>query len=251
MTRKWGNLKPIGTEPYASNDVLSNLAETIHNAKTVGDLVSAQRNLFSFEAFSYHILLQPGTDKYDAKGHYWTDSLPAPIKEYYNGFNGKPDPTIDYVLSRGAPFWLSELRDDEAFVNEITKPLLDTAMTFTGDGLVLPLYGPFHKRGCMFLSFEKKRDFFETIFKWQLQGVAQSAHVKYCLLTNSIRHTINLTPRESEVLELITFGKTNPEIGKILKISTSTVSGYVKQIFLKLDVTDRVTAAMKARTFKP
>jgi len=71
------------------------------------------------------------------------------------------------------------------------------------------------------------------------------------VISNSIRTSIQLTSRESEVLELITFGKTNPEIGKILGISTSTVSGYVKQLFLKLGVSDRVTAALKARSFKP
>ena len=63
--------------------------------------------------------------------------------------------------------------------------------------------------------------------------------------------SVHLTQREAEVLQLITFGKTNPEIGSILGISTNTVSGYVKQIFLKLDVSDRVTAALRASTFNP
>jgi len=61
---------------------------------------------------------------------------------------------------------------------------------------------------------------------------------------------VNLTTREAEVLELITFGKTNAEIGTVLGISPNTVNGYVKQIFLKLDVTDRVSAAMRAQTLK-
>ena len=65
----------------------------------------------------------------------------------------------------------------------------------------------------------------------------------------SLRSSVKLTERESEVLELISFGKTNPEIGIILGISTSTVAGHVKRIFLKLNTNDRVTAALRAQNF--
>jgi len=65
----------------------------------------------------------------------------------------------------------------------------------------------------------------------------------------SLSFSVKLTNRESEVLELICFGKTNPEIGIILGISTSTVSGYVKSIFIKFNATDRVTVALRAQSF--
>ena len=61
-----------------------------------------------------------------------------------------------------------------------------------------------------------------------------------------LQSQVKLTNRESEVLELMTYGKTNPEIGVILNISANTVSSYVKQIYLKLGTTDRVTTALKA-----
>ena len=205
--------------------------------------------LMAYTAFSYHHLPQIGSIKYDRKGKYWTDSLPAPIKKYYDSHNGKTDPAMDFVLSKGAPFWLTELRGIEEFLDGKSKYLVDSTLELTGDGLILPLFGPFHKRGCCFLCFGKKRDFFDDVFKWQLQALAQASHVKYCIITNSLQMSIKLTTRESDVLELITFGKTNPEIGKILGISTSTVAGYVKQIFLKLGVSDRVSAALRARSF--
>ena len=50
-----------------------------------------------------------------------------------------------------------------------------------------------------------------------------------------------------EVLELLSFGKSNPEIAKILGISSNTVAGYVKQIYLKLGTNDRVSAALRAQ----
>jgi len=79
--------------------------------------------------------------------------------------------------------------------------------------------------------------------------MAQTAHVRYCTIIESLRNSIKLTNREVDVLELISFGKTNPEIGIILGISTNTVSGYLKKLFLKFDIQDRVTLAMRAQTF--
>jgi len=67
-------------------------------------------------------------------------------------------------------------------------------------------------------------------------------------MLEKLQKQVRLTNRETEVLELITFGKTNPEIGIILNISSNTVSGYVKQIFLKLGTSDRVTTALRARS---
>ena len=74
-------------------------------------------------------------------------------------------------------------------------------------------------------------------------------HIRYSRMQESLQATIKLTDRESAVVELITFGKTNPEIGLILGISTSTVAGHVKRIFLKFNATDRVTVALRARSF--
>ncbi|OYY75145.1 MAG: DNA-binding response regulator [Gammaproteobacteria bacterium 28-57-27] len=56
-----------------------------------------------------------------------------------------------------------------------------------------------------------------------------------------------LTERETEVLQLISKGLTQAESGRILGISQHTVSGYVKDIYRKLNVTSRAEAALRAR----
>ena len=56
-----------------------------------------------------------------------------------------------------------------------------------------------------------------------------------------------LTPREVEILELIAQGLDNPEIARRLSISSKTVRNHVSNIFNKLQVTDRVQAALRAR----
>lgn len=56
----------------------------------------------------------------------------------------------------------------------------------------------------------------------------------------------NLTQRELEVLKLLTDGKTNSQIAKEIIISTNTAKAHVGNILTKLEVKDRVQAAVKA-----
>ena len=53
----------------------------------------------------------------------------------------------------------------------------------------------------------------------------------------------SLTQRESEVLLWITYGKSNKEIAQILDMSPRTVNKHLEQIFIKLAVENRTSAA--------
>src|SRR2546423_1526582 len=55
-----------------------------------------------------------------------------------------------------------------------------------------------------------------------------------------------LSPREREVLELLTKGQTNREIARKLTVSVSTVKIHVEHILAKLGVSDRTQAAVRA-----
>lgn len=57
----------------------------------------------------------------------------------------------------------------------------------------------------------------------------------------------HLTERESEVLCCIAKGLTMAEAARLLKLSPHTVSGYVKDIYRKLNVSSRAEAALSAR----
>ncbi len=56
----------------------------------------------------------------------------------------------------------------------------------------------------------------------------------------------SLTPREVEVLRLLSQGQTNPQIAKHLLYSVSTVKAHVRSILAKLGVSDRTQAAVRA-----
>lgn len=56
----------------------------------------------------------------------------------------------------------------------------------------------------------------------------------------------DLTPREIEILKLLSKGPTNKEIGRALHISENTVKNHVNSIIEKLEVSDRTEAATTA-----
>ena len=58
---------------------------------------------------------------------------------------------------------------------------------------------------------------------------------------------VTLTPRETEVLRMIAKGMTQPETAQLLGLSQHTVSGYVKDLYRKLNVSSRAEAALRAR----
>jgi DNA-binding NarL/FixJ family response regulator len=56
-----------------------------------------------------------------------------------------------------------------------------------------------------------------------------------------------LTRRECEVLNLIRVGLTNRQIAAQLSVSTNTINKHVQQVLSKLNVSNRVQAAMYPR----
>jgi DNA-binding response OmpR family regulator/DNA-binding CsgD family transcriptional regulator len=61
-----------------------------------------------------------------------------------------------------------------------------------------------------------------------------------------LQRTLSISSRESEVLLWVSRGKSNREIGEILTISPRTVDKHLEQIFTKLGVANRASAAARA-----
>ncbi len=66
----------------------------------------------------------------------------------------------------------------------------------------------------------------------------------------SITDEASLSPRETEILELLCEGLANKEIAERLDISTETVRVHLKNVYEKLHVRSRTEAAMKFRDFR-
>lgn len=66
------------------------------------------------------------------------------------------------------------------------------------------------------------------------------------ITSNSDKNDYNLTSREAQILKLITEGYSNNEIAKELFVSINTTKAHVASILQKLEVDDRLQAALKA-----
>jgi two-component system, NarL family, response regulator LiaR len=62
--------------------------------------------------------------------------------------------------------------------------------------------------------------------------------------------TLGISPREHEVLELISSGLSNQQIADQLFVSLSTVKSHSQNLFMKLDVSRRTQAIQKARELR-
>jgi DNA-binding CsgD family transcriptional regulator len=78
--------------------------------------------------------------------------------------------------------------------------------------------------------------------------IAQKPNVYRSRVLNGKRNarrlrSLDLTPRETEVLTWVAQGKTNYEIGVILSAATRTICKHVERILFKLSVENRTAAA--------
>lgn len=76
-------------------------------------------------------------------------------------------------------------------------------------------------------------------------GVSQRI-LQYFEDTSRINDVEKLTPRENEVLLMLSKGYSKPEISKALDLSINTVATHTKQIYRKLHINSRVEAVSKA-----
>ena len=61
------------------------------------------------------------------------------------------------------------------------------------------------------------------------------------------KQSAELSRREREVLDQIRLGLTNRQIAARLGVSTNTINKHVQEVLRKLEVTNRVQAALRAQ----
>nr|WP_197501421.1 LuxR C-terminal-related transcriptional regulator [Hyphomonas sp. Mor2] len=115
-----------------------------------------------------------------------------------------------------------------------------------GDGLVVPVFGPLFRHG-YFCFHAKDGRTFEDAEILMMHSLSQTAYLK--LLDVMYREEEGgraLSSRELEIINLIARGQSNQTVAEGLDVSINTINTYMKRIFEKLDVSDRVSAVMRA-----
>ncbi len=234
-----------------SDSYFFKVLETINQAETLEQILGSMPALWPNMIATYHHFGAVGAFDYKDSCEFYAYNVPQNIVDYLDAHRTfKSNPAVVAVFSKGDAVWLSELLDHPYIQEMGHEKLTEATLELTGDALCLPLYGPNNRLGYMFLALGFGKADCDEFVRFRIELLAQKFHIRYCLMLQALNAQVKLTVREAEVLELISFGKTNSEIATVLGISSSTVGGYVSKIFLKLDVKDRVSAAMRAQTLK-
>jgi len=227
------------------------IVNVINNATTLESLFSSTLEIMPVEMASYHHFPSVGALDHKTLGKFHGYNLTKGISDFYKTYDmQKPDPVIVSIFGTGGFVWWSDVLGEASALEPEQISVAKNTLQSIEDALCIPLFGPKNRRGYMFLSGGKLKKEHGEFLAYQIQALAQIFHSRFCLMIHKIQRQINLTKREAQVLELLTYGKTNQDIADTLDISVSTVSGHLKAIFIKLDVSDRVSASMRAQSMK-
>ncbi len=134
-----------------------------------------------------------------------------------------------------------------------TRKFFDAAKEhgISRNGLTVPIRGIFGERGLLSINVDT------SLREWSNLSPAILPDLIYCSylfhqfvldknLPEFLKVPIDLSPREREVLKWASDGKSAWETGMILGLTEQTVKFYLKNIYAKLRVTNKVQAVAKS-----
>jgi len=226
------------------------VVDIIKSTSTIEGLLNAVPKALGATIAFYQHFPSIGAIDYSNTQITYPYNCPKELLDIYTERNkNKPGPVPVVTLRRGSFIWLSDvLKAPPLQVKKENIDFIQQIVEMVGDCIMVPLYGPDNRKGIAVIGFNRNKDAFAPLLSYQLQSLYQILHVRYCLLVKALHGKINLTGREAEVLELISIGKNNPDIAKILGISPRTVAIHASRVFIKFGTTDRISTAMRAQT---
>lgn len=155
------------------------------------------------------------------------------------------DPLARRAGSFTRPFFWSEIVQLPELTDAEQRYIATVSKENLGEGLGVPVFGPAGRNGYAALGFgSSERPPGDEVL--ELQAACQMGHLAYCrLLLRDLPQKINLSAREKEILRWVARGRTNTQIAEVLQLSRNTVETYIRRCFEKLEVNDRVSAALR------
>lgn len=158
---------------------------------------------------------------------------------------GYLDPFLHAAVRTTKPFVWREIED----LLGLRSPQLAhyrRELSNLGTGIVVPVFGPMFRNGYFCFHAEDEQAL-EELDLMVLHSVSQTAYLKLLdIMYKTSGRERTLSGRELETINMIARGKSNQEVAQVMQVSVNTVNTHIKRIFEKLDVSDRVSAAMRA-----
>ena len=155
------------------------------------------------------------------------------------------DPLARRAINFTRPYFWTEIPDLPELTPNERRYIATVAKENLGEGIGVPVFGPMGRNGYCALGFGMaERPPGDEVL--ELQVACQMGHLAYCrLLLRALPRSTSLSAREREILRWVARGRTNTQIAEVLHLSRNTVETYIRRCFEKLDVNDRVSAALR------
>ncbi|MEY2927041.1 MAG: hypothetical protein RL367_1518 [Pseudomonadota bacterium] len=171
---------------------------------------------------------------------------PELIQRYLDPSVFEADPIPDYVMSAGHSMTWKQAISAQKLDPSQTDFVKEWIAHGLVDGIAVPLFGPNGRNSYSAFMFETKAQSFDQGLIARVIDSAQFTHRKICaLVARDLRRPVKVSNRESEVIYWMARGKSNNDIGTILGISHGTVDTFVRRLYAKLEVNDRVSAVVQ------
>lgn len=165
--------------------------------------------------------------------------------EQYLTKNWEVDPVRSLAAVHPVPFRWSEMEKIRSLSAE--EKVFQKLVEHYGfrDGLIIPVFGPANRNGYIVLSLSGPHKRLSPSIIAEYRALCQYLHLRYWeLVPPTDNQSALLSRREQEVLRWVARGKSNSVIADILGVSANTVDTHLRRIYRKLDVCDRVSAAV-------
>lgn len=210
------------------------------------ELLGQAARRYGAERYSYHFT--PAFEKQTGNGAIVTAQGFGQdwISLYDNENFRRADPIPDYVMRKGQLLTWRHALDQQSLSHDALDfvEALRTHKLLYGFGV--PSFGPNNRNAYVAFGFAQGLTGEDEARMGTLAAIAQSAHLKICQLAEPLEEAKQLSERERQVLHWVGRGKSNSDIATILGVSPETVKTYLRRIYGKLDVADRVGATVKA-----
>ena len=223
-----------------------------YNPVREGYSVASQLNELSHQlmangvkALSYHVT-PPFYSQVSKRTSVYHFGYPQEIvATYLNPEILESDPIPDHVMAVGHVMtWQQSVADQKLTERHRAYVRKATDMGFI-DGVAVPLFGPNSRNSYFSMNFDRPMAADDEEIVAPLVAIAQSCHRRICAIINqSGEDEPPLSERESQVLYWISRGKSNSDMAIILDISQATVDSYIRRLFKKLQVNDRISAVI-------
>lgn len=239
----------MGQEEAVTGDLFA-IYSSIRGANSPNELHLLCTDYFyshSVKMASYHFLPPLGVTEDFGNFVLYASGFPKHwIDTYQSEKLFLDDPIIRSAKSRTHPYLWSDLIGDESLSAREQAYMRRLMAAGLGDGLAVPVFGPHAFNGYCGLGFGLDNPAPPEEMQVIWATVCQMAHLRACDFAETPETEKTLSARETETLRYVVMGYSNGQIAEEMGVEKSTIDTNMRRIYSKLDVHERVTAAMRA-----